>query len=183
MPQRLSFIGLAALLTAALVAWTAWSDAGDPVSEAGAPPRQRAPARPRTTALAVNVDASGAGDDDRVAGQRPLDRDPVIGAAGDPFKVVSFLPPPPKPAAPPPPAPLAPRPAAPAFPYKYFGRMVGIDGKARTYLSRGEALVVVRERDVLDQMYRIDTIADTQIGVTYLPLDEKLTLATPSASH
>jgi hypothetical protein len=108
----------------------------------------------------------------------------LIEATVDPFKAVSFVPPPPKPVlAAPPPAPTSPKPVAPAFPYKYFGRVVGTDGKAQTYLSRGDALVAVRERDVLDQMYRIDTITETQIGVTYLPLDEKLTLATPSASR
>lgn len=174
MPQRRNLVWMAALLTLILVAWTAWRDAGNAVSEASTPRRQALPAAPPTLAVAAPAEAAGAGS----AAENPaLDRDPIIEASTDPFKAVSFLPPPPKAVAVvPPPVPPAPKPVAPAFPYKYFGRIVGIvgiDGKTQTYLSRGDALVAVRERDVLDQVYRIDTIGATQIGVTYLPLDEK----------
>ncbi|MFM9437293.1 hypothetical protein ACFDR9_004380 [Janthinobacterium sp. CG_23.3] len=44
--------------------------------------------------------------------------------------------------APPPPLPPAPvKPVAPPFPFLYFGRMVDVNGKLVTYLTRDDVLI------------------------------------------
>lgn len=117
------------------------------------------------------------------ASHAPTQREPLIETAADPFKVVSFLPPP-KPveavpvAAPPPPAPVA-----PPFPYRYLGRMLSVDGKLLTYLARGDAIVPIQLNQVLDHDYRIDTLNDTELVITYLPLDERVRIPVRSADN
>ncbi len=99
------------------------------------------------------------------------DRDPLPDGEADPFKPVGLLPPPPPP---PPPAPVAsPAPVAPPFPYRYFGRMIGPDGKPLTYLTRGDTLVQVKPGEALDGAYRIEKMDDVEIVVVYVPLDER----------
>ncbi|MCU6498281.1 hypothetical protein LPN04_10800 [Rugamonas sp. A1-17] len=119
----------------------------------------------------------------RAAARDAAQREPLAEAAADPFKVVSFLPPP-KPveavavAAPPPPPPVA-----PPFPYRYLGRMLSVDGKLLTYLARGDAIVPVQPQQVLDHDYRIDTLNDTELVITYLPLDERVRIPLRSAEN
>lgn len=117
-------------------------------------------------------------------GQIELSPDPLMPPQVDPFRSISFLPPPPKVIAPvivaPPPPP---KPVAPTFPYAYFGRMMDINKKNVTYLSRDDALIPIRQGEVLDNAFRIDEIGATQIVVTYLPLDEKISIAIRAANE
>lgn len=117
-----------------------------------------------------------------IAGQRAgrlAERDPLVESATDLFRAVSFLPPPPK-SLPAPPPPPPPKPSAPSFPYAYFGRMVDINGKTVTYLTRGDALIPIQAQQLLDNTYRIDAVTETQIVVTYVPLEEKIVIAVQS---
>jgi len=114
------------------------------------------------------------------------ERDPLLEAATDPFKVVSFVAPVQAQAAPvaPPPAPVVqPKPVAPQFPYQYFGRMVDVDGQKLTFLSRDGVLVPIKVGTVLDEMYRVDAVAEKQISLTYLPLNEQISIFTQSAAE
>lgn len=102
--------------------------------------------------------------------------------AVDVFKVVTFLPPPPPPAAPLPP-PTPPAPVAPRFPYTYFGRLTDGAGRVNTFLSRADELLEIHQGEVLQGAYRVDTIADNQITITYLPLNEKAVITLPAATN
>lgn len=184
MRQRHNFVWLAALAILILVAWTVRGDIDESTSVVVLPHLNAHLTEPRRLAVIDDKELSSKSADSNPREARPLDRDPIAEASIDPFKVVSFAPKPVKTVAVTlPPSPPPPKPVAPSFPYKYFGRIVDIDGHVQTYLSSGDTLVAVHEQDVLGQVYRIDTIGRTQIDVTYLPLGEKMMLATPSASH
>lgn len=124
----------------------------------------------------------------RTEGQsRPLstdERDPLVDPATDPFKVVNFSAPVQVAPAPPPPAPVVEsKPVAPPFPYRFFGQMVGVDGKTLTFLSRDNALVPIKVGSVLDEVYRIDAMSGKQISLTYLPLNEQISIPMQSAAE
>lgn len=76
-------------------------------------------------------------------------------------------PPPPKPAPPPPPAP-------PPIPFVYLGKMLE-DGKPLVFLNKQERNLVVREGDVIEGSYRVDSILPPVMILTYLPLNMKQT--------
>jgi hypothetical protein len=99
-------------------------------------------------------------------------------APHDPFRTISFAPPAPPPAAAPAPPPVPVVRSAPALPYTYFGRMTGPDGAELVYLMRENRVTPVQVGQVIDTDYRIDAITATRVVVTYLPLDEKVTLVT-----
>jgi hypothetical protein len=173
-------LALAMLVTFGLLAWMAARDG----SGRHAPEQARA-ARQNALAAALPSSAHQAA---ALAADRPsagpgLTRDPLTDTATDPFGVVSFLPPQPKVVVLPPPPPPPEKPTAPPFPYRYFGRIVDLNGNAVTYLTRNDELIPIRVQDVLDSVYRIDSISATQIVATYLPLDEKVALSTESAAH
>jgi hypothetical protein len=74
-------------------------------------------------------------------------------------------PPPPKPVPPPPPAP-------PPMPFVLLGKMLE-DGKPLVFMSKQERNLVVREGDVIDGTYRVDSILPPVMTLTYLPLNMK----------
>ena len=76
-------------------------------------------------------------------------------------------PPPPKPAPPQPPAP-------PPLPFVYLGKMLE-DGKALVFLNKQERNLVIREGDVIEGTYRVDSILPPVMTLTYLPLNMKQT--------
>jgi hypothetical protein len=77
-------------------------------------------------------------------------------------------PPPPPPAAP---APPPPPPSAPPLPFTFIGKSVG-DGAWEVYLARGDRTYVVRDKTVIDGIYRVDSIAPPVLTLTYLPLNQ-----------
>jgi len=115
------------------------------------------------------------------AAARAFEREPLADAANDPFKAAAPPPPPKVAEAPPPPPP--PASAAPPFPYHYLGRMLSVDGKQLTYLTRGDAMIPIQLHQVLDQDYRVDVLSDTEIVITYLPLDERVRIVVRSAEN
>lgn len=114
------------------------------------------------------------------AATRASEREPLADAASDPFKVAA-PPPPPKVAEAPPPPP--PAPVAPPFPYHYLGRMLSVDGKQLTYLTRGDAMIPIQLHQVLDKDYRVDALSDAEIVITYLPLDQRVRIVVHSAEN
>jgi hypothetical protein len=105
-------------------------------------------------------------------------------AAADPFVAVSFVPPPPPPppvvAAPPPPPP--PPPKAPPLPFSFVGLLEKGGPKPAAFLARGDALLVVSAGDVIDKDYRIESLSEREIVVTYLPLNERQSLTATGGS-
>lgn len=77
-------------------------------------------------------------------------------------------PPPPKPGPPPPPV-------APPIPYVVIGKKLE-DQAWEVYLTRGEQTFIAREKLVLENQYRIDSIKPPTMTLTYLPLNQTQTL-------
>ena len=82
------------------------------------------------------------------------------------FAPHSWQPPPPKVAARPP------APTAPPIPYKYAGKIVQ-EGQLSVLLANGDKVFPVKEGEVLDGTYRIESISDTRITLVYMPLAHK----------
>jgi hypothetical protein len=104
---------------------------------------------------------------------RPADDEAHAADASDPgtrvFDAVAFEPPPP----PAPPAPPQARPAAPAFPYAYLGSVV--DDDVRTvFFAKGDRVLLLKAGETVDGAYRVDGLAQTEMTVTYLPLNLRL---------
>lgn len=175
MPRQRWLIGFLAV-TLALVAWTAVRGNSNSASlvEPSAPRGARkspadAPVPPAATTPATTLDEQG--------------RDPIAESAADPFAPVSFLPPAPKVVATVTPPLPPPKPIAPPFPFRYFGKMANVDGKLIIYLTRDDVLIPINEKQILDNAYRIDSVTDTQILITYLPLNEQSAITIQSAAE
>ena len=173
--QRRRAAMLIVVVGAALIAEHVVSgDATDPGPEAqpavpaesrAAPPQPAAPANES----ALRLDRLEAREAARGAQADTHDAGPDIVAL---FEPRSWQPP--APPAPPPPPP--PRPTAPPFPYLYLGGM--FDGDARTaFFAKGERVLTLRAGDTVDDTYRIDEMTDSQMALTYLPLNEAQTVA------
>ena len=78
-------------------------------------------------------------------------------------------------AAAPPPAPVA-----PPMPYRVAGQVV-FDGPPRVVLARDDRVFFVREGDMLEGGYRVESIKSDAVTLVYTPLDERQTLAVASA--
>jgi hypothetical protein len=78
-------------------------------------------------------------------------------------------PPPPEPVLAPPP------PRAPAFPHVWVGRY--IDDQPRAIINGPTTTWVVKAGDVIEGQWRVDRIQDRQLQLTYLPLQQTLTVA------
>ena len=88
------------------------------------------------------------------------------------FDIVAWQPPAPKVTASPPP----PKPTAPPFPYPYMGGLSD-DGVRTSFFMKGERVLPVKAGDVVDAAYRVDEMNDKQMTLTYLPLNEPMTVA------
>lgn len=71
--------------------------------------------------------------------------------------------------------PPEPPPAAPPLPFTYFGRMSEAGG-ITVFLNGAGRNHAVRVGDVLDERYRIEAIDESELVVTYLPLQQRQTL-------
>lgn len=89
------------------------------------------------------------------------------------FDVVAWPSPSPRTTAPPPPPP---RPVAPPFPYAYMGGLSD-EGVRTAFFMKGERVLPVKAGDVVDAAYRVDEMNDRQMTVTYLPLNETMSVA------
>lgn len=99
-------------------------------------------------------------------------------SAHDPFTVSSWLPPPPPvevPVAPVRPAP----PTAPPVPFTYVGQLDAKAAKPQVFLSNGDQLLIVSPGDVIDSQYRIESVSESDVVLTYLPLHERQVVTIP----
>lgn len=69
-----------------------------------------------------------------------------------------------------------PQPTAPTLPFTFIGRM--LDGNEVTvFLSRGDRRYTVKEKDVLDDTYRVEKITEGEAVLTHLPTNTQQTLS------
>src|SRR5467141_2930369 len=64
---------------------------------------------------------------------------------------------------------VPPAPIAPPMPYRYAGKVVQ-GGRQSVLLARGDMLFPITEGETLDGAYRVESIAEAQVTLTYLPL-------------
>lgn len=63
----------------------------------------------------------------------------------------------------------------PTLPFSFIGRM--LDGEEVTlFLSRNDRQYTVKEKDMLDDTYRVDKIGESEAVLTYLPSNTQQTL-------
>lgn len=100
------------------------------------------------------------------------ENDEAMGGDGSVFGQQDWNPPPPPPQAaqnvPPPPPPP---PMAPPLPFTYLGKAASA-GQWEVFLAIGEKTYVVRDKMVIDGIYRVDAIAPPNLTLTYLPLNQ-----------
>jgi hypothetical protein len=138
-------------------------------------PRAAAVRAAPAAAANANATAAAAAASAEPAILRLVARDTLIGD-DDAFGAGVFgsqnLNPPPPPAPvdnTPPPAP--PAPSAPPLPFVYIGKAVG-EGAWEVFLARGDKTYIVRNKMVIDGVYRVDAIAPPTLTLTYLPLNQ-----------
>lgn len=151
----------------AFAAATSGPTAAASAAEASKPQPAPAAGRDRSSALAAL--------DTDIVQQRVL----PAAATRDAFAAKSWFvaPPPPPPAPPPAPPPPPPPPQAPPLPFKYIGMLEESAERTVWYLVQGERLIVAAAGDVIDGSYRVEGSQAGQLQFTYLPLDQRQTLA------
>lgn len=167
--RRRIVLGAALGATLAAALWLSQGEGTDNASEVAgmaAPVGPRLPARREAAPDAPSVQLG-----------RPAQR-----AATDPtrdaFVSRSWVTPPPR-------VQEAPRlaPSAPPLPFTYMGKLQeGETGPVTVYLMLGEQAYSVKKGDVIDKTYRVESITDQQIVLTYLPMAIKQTLTFGTSS-
>lgn len=145
-------------------------DSGEDKPTRGNPPAGASPGG-GSEAGASSQDAAPAGN----AGRFDLPDRPLL---GEPRADLFGSPPPPRTSAVVDAAP--PAPVAPPNPYRFAGRLVR-GGQAQIFLSKGDSVVAVRQGETIEGGYRVETIGEEQITLTYLPLGKKETIPVFSA--
>ena len=71
---------------------------------------------------------------------------------------------------------VAPPPSAPPLPFTYMGKLMS-EGDLAVFLVHGERNLIVHEGDTIDSLYRVERIAESDITLLFLPLNQRQTLA------
>src|SRR6266852_4380227 len=90
--------------------------------------------------------------------------------AADPFSAHSWMPRP-KPAA----VSEAPVPVAPPLPFRFAGQFYRESG-IEVYVARGEEIFPVKEGDILDDQYKVDSVSATEVSFVHLPSGTRQTM-------
>jgi hypothetical protein len=75
---------------------------------------------------------------------------------------------------------VAAAPAAPPMPYRYAGKLVQ-GGRQSVLLAKGDRVFPISEGETLDGGYRVESIGESQITLTYLPLASEERIAVDSS--
>jgi len=70
---------------------------------------------------------------------------------------------------------VAPSPSAPPLPFTYMGKLMS-DGDLAVFLVQGERNLIVHEGDTIDSLYRVERIAEGDITLLFLPLNQRQTM-------
>ncbi len=110
-------------------------------------------------------------------------KDVVIGNL---FEPRNFAPPPPQAAIAAQPGRAAQRaqapPVAPALPFQYIGKLQDGD-KLAVFLTRGDENYSVTAGQMIDTVYRVETVSEAAVVLTYLPLGVRQTLQIHAGNH
>jgi hypothetical protein len=150
--RRWSLIALAAIATG-VVTYLA-PEGSKPVEVAA--PVQRAEAVPAVVRAQAPI------------GELPS-RQPIGRQRGDIFATRSWAPPP---SAPPQPA----APAPPPNPYRFAGT-VHHDGQRKVFLAMGDRIFEAKEGEMLEQNFRVQSVAADAVTLVYVPLEMPVTMA------
>ncbi|GGX90560.1 hypothetical protein [Vogesella alkaliphila] len=153
--QRWLLLGGALLLTLLLAAGI-----GQPESGNEAAVVEPVTARPRGSRAAPPAEL-------QIGSLASLPRELGAGKVRDLFPVQSWYVPPP------PPKPAPPKP--PPLPFTYLGKAID-DGMVSVFVAQGDRNLVVKTGDVIDGVYRADSILPPVMTFTYLPLQMQQTL-------
>ena len=168
MNKRHVFLAIALLATIGL-ALTVADDEESGAAAVSEPTRAATPSRRDLPAAQV-----GAAPAPQIAALQPRAEASADQFAGAAFAARTWDPPPPPPPRPGPPV-------APPLPFTYFGKKFE-DGSWEVFVDLGERVVVVQERDLIAQHWRVDKIEATAMTLTYLPLNQKQSLSIVAAN-
>lgn len=101
-----------------------------------------------------------------------------VESANNPFAASSWLPPPPV-EVPVVPEVRAPAPTAPPVPFTYVGELDAKAAKPQVFLSNGERLLIVSPGEVVDDQYRVESVSESDVVLTYLPLNQTQSVSIP----
>ncbi len=90
------------------------------------------------------------------------------------FGSQSWQPPPPKIIA----APVVP--TAPPLPYRFAGKLLQ-EGRLQVFLAKGDAAIPIKQGEILDGTYRVESIGEDKITLVYLPLGHKESISVSSS--
>ena len=102
-----------------------------------------------------------------------------VESANNPFAASSWLPPPPPVEVPIVPEVRAPAPTAPPVPFTYVGELDAKAAKPQVFLSNGERLLIVSPGEVVDDQYRVESVSESDVVLTYLPLNQTQSVSIP----
>ncbi|MFN7085518.1 MAG: cohesin domain-containing protein [Burkholderiales bacterium] len=71
-------------------------------------------------------------------------------------------------------------PTAPPLPYKFAGKLVQ-EGRLQMFLSKGDTAIPIKQGEILDGSYRVESIADDRITLVYIPLNYRENIPVSSA--
>lgn len=74
-----------------------------------------------------------------------------------------------------------PVPTAPPLPFQYLGHVIDGD-RLSVFLARGEDSYSVEAGQTIEGRYRVETITDTAVTFTYLPMGKRQVLAVPAVN-
>ncbi|AXL49065.1 hypothetical protein DSC91_000728 [Paraburkholderia caffeinilytica] len=102
-----------------------------------------------------------------------------VDSANNPFAASSWLPPPPPVEVPVVPEVRAPAPTAPPVPFTYLGELDAKAAKPQVFLSNGDRLLIVSPGEVVDNQYRVESVSESDVVLTYLPLNQTQAISIP----
>lgn len=73
-------------------------------------------------------------------------------------------------------------PTAPPLPFRYVGEIQDGGGRA-VILTEGDDVHIVRARQRIGNLYRVERISATDVELTYLPLMQRQRIGTSSYEH
>lgn len=171
---------LLALALAGALAATGWVASQDQIDDKAEPraavskDKDKDKSARRETMAAAGAPAKAKAEATPALPLELLQRAPHDTTNANMFPSRNWQPPPPKVTAKPPPPPP---PMAPPLPFTAFGQMVE-DGRATVFLNGADRSYAVKVGDVINKAYRVDTISDGVVVLTYLPLNQQQTLRT-----
>lgn len=71
-------------------------------------------------------------------------------------------------------------PTAPPLPYRFAGKLLQ-EGRLQVFLSKGDAAIPIKQGEILDGTYRVESIGEDRITLVYLPLGHKQNIPVSSS--